>query len=121
MVTEAGCFSGLSSRMKGTKKLPHWSTKVKMNTTLSPGTISGSTIRHSDWIHPAPSVQAASSRLTGTLSMKFFIIQIAKGSEAADMKATVPGTESMRLIRLYIEYTGTMIAVIGRPVEKRMV
>src|SRR5262245_34401189 len=121
MVTEAGCFSGESSRMKGTKKLPHCSTNVKMNTTVRPGTISGSTIRHSDCSQPAPSVQAASSRLTGTLSMKFFIIQIAKGSDAAVMNSTVAGTESMRLSRLYMAYTGTMTAVIGRPVENRMV
>src|SRR4029453_5795589 len=97
MVTEAGCFSGLSNRMNGTKKLPHCNTNVKMNTTVSPGTISGSTIRCSDWNQPAPSVQAASSRLIGTPSMKFFIIQTANGSEAADMNAIVAGIESTRL------------------------
>src|SRR3954465_15284388 len=121
MVTDAGCFSGLSSRMNGTKKLPHCSTNVKISTTVRPGTMSGSTIRRSDWNQPAPSVQPASSRLTGTPSMKFFIIQTANGSDDADMNAIVPGTESTRSIRLYMAYTGTITAVIGSPVANRMV
>ncbi len=92
-------MSGVSSRMKGTKKFPHCITNVKMNTTTMPGAISGSTTRHSDWSQFAPSVHAASSSETGTASMKFFVIQIANGSELAVMNRTVAGSESTRLTR----------------------
>ncbi len=65
-----------------------------MLTTATPGAISGSTMRRSDWNQPAPSVQAASSSDTGTPSMKFFIIQIANGIDVADMKKTVEADRS---------------------------
>src|SRR3954454_1961842 len=118
MVTDAGWLSGACSRMNGTKKLPHCSTNVKTKTTVRPGTMSGRMIRRNDCNQPAPSVQAASSSSTGTPSMKFFIIQIANGSDVAVMKNTVAVIESVTLKCANIEYTGTMIAVIGRPVLK---
>src|SRR5690348_9392728 len=95
MVTDAGWLSGACSKMNGTKKLPHCSTNVNTNTTVRPGTMSGRMISHSDCSQPAPSVQAASSRLTGTASMKFFIIQIANGSDEAAMNRMSAGTESV--------------------------
>src|SRR3954454_24932998 len=112
MLTDAGCFSGLCSRTKGMKKSPHCCTNTKIDTTATPGAISGSTMRRSDANQPAPSVQAASSSDTGTPSMKFFIIQIANGSDVAVMKNTVAVIESVTLKCANIEYTGTMIAVI---------
>lgn len=93
MVTAAGCFSGVSSSTNGTKKLPHWPTNTKIATTATPGAIRGATTRRSDWTQPAPSTQAASSRLTGTPSMKFFIIQMANGSALAVRNSTIAGTE----------------------------
>lgn len=121
MLTDAGCFSGLSSRMNGTKKSPHCTTNTKMLTTATPGAISGRTIRRSAWNQPAPSVQAASSKETGTPSMKLFIIEIANGSDVADMNNIVEVIESVMLKCANIEYTGTMIAVIGSPVENTIV
>ena len=53
-------------------------------------------MRASACIELAPSTQAASSSEIGTESMKFFVIQIAIGSDVADMKTMVPGTESSR-------------------------
>src|SRR3954470_10561956 len=82
-LTEAGSFSGESSRMKGTKKLPHIPMKVKIVTTMTPGHISGSTMRHSTCMELAPSILAASSSTRGTPSMKFFISQIPNGSAEA--------------------------------------
>lgn len=64
-----------------------------------PGAISGATTYRSDFIHPAPSTQAASSRLIGTPSMKFFIIQMENGSELAVRNRTIAGTEPYRLKR----------------------
>ena len=58
--------------------------------------MSGRTIRSSAFIALAPSTQAASSSEIGTESMKFFVIQIAMGSDVAAMKKMVPGTESSR-------------------------
>ncbi len=52
--------------MNGTKKLPHIMAKQNTVTTATPGPISGSTIRTSDWKVFAPSVQAASSSSFGT-------------------------------------------------------
>ena len=46
---------------------------------------------------PAPSVQAASSSAIGTPSMKFFISQIANGSEVAARNRIVPQSVSIRL------------------------
>src|SRR6195952_2854772 len=120
MLTEAGCLSGLSSRMNGMKKSPHCWTNTKIDTTARPGSMRGSTIRVSDWTQFAPSTQDASSRLIGTPSMKFFISQMANGNEVADMKKIVAGIESVKLKLLNMAYTGTMIAVTGSPVEKRM-
>ena len=102
MVTDAGWLSGACSRMNGTKKLPHCATNVKTKTTVRPGTMSGRMILRRDWNHPAPSVQAAYSRLTGTASMKFFIIQIANGSDDADMNRISAGTESVSSNWLYM-------------------
>src|SRR3954453_23026757 len=107
--------------MNGMKKSPHWVTNTKMLTTETPGAISGRMMRRSAWNQPAPSVHAASSSETGTPSMKFFIIQIANGSDVADMNSTVAVIESVTLKCANIEYTGTMIAVIGRPVLKTIV
>lgn len=67
---------------------------TKMNTTAMPCFISGTTMRRRAVIAEAPSTQEASSRETGTESMKFFIIQIAMGSEVAAMNRIVPMTES---------------------------
>src|SRR4029453_4922548 len=120
MVTDAGWLSGLCNRMNGTKKLPHWVTKVKTKTTVRPGIISGMMMLRNDCSQPAPSVQAASSSSTGTESMKFFIIQMANGRDDAAMKRMRAGTESVSSNWLYMVYTGTMTAVMGRPVEKRM-
>src|SRR5579875_2458975 len=97
MVTEAGCLVGSCNKMNGTKKSPHCVTNTKMPTTATPGAINGMTIRRNAWNQPAPSVHAASSSETGTPSMKFFIIQIANGSEVADMKSTVEVSESVML------------------------
>src|SRR3954468_4887166 len=102
MVTDAGWVAGSCSRMNGTKKLPHCATNVNTNTTVRPGTINGRMIVRKDCNHPAPSVQAASSRLTGTASMKFFIIQIANGSADADMNRISAGTESVSSNWLYM-------------------
>src|SRR5690349_3035140 len=102
MVTDAGWLSGLCSRMNGTKKLPHWVTNVNTKTTVSPGIISGRMIRRNDCSQPAPSVQAASSSSTGTESMKFFIIQMANGSDDAAMNRISAGTESVSSNWLYM-------------------
>ncbi len=96
MLTAAGCLSGLSSRMKGTKKFPQAWMNTKMNTTAIPGRMSGTTMWVSVRIIDAPSVHAASSREIGTESMKFFAIQIAIGRLVAARKKTVPPIESMR-------------------------
>src|SRR5665648_890515 len=91
MATAAGCFDESNSRTNGTKKFPHATVNTKMNTTPRPGRISGTTIRLSAVIALAPSIQAASSRATGTESMKFLVIQIAIGSAAArTVSAAVP-------------------------------
>ena len=52
------------------------SANVKVNTTVVPGSMSGSTIRSRARSPEAPSTQAASSSAIGTSSMKFFIIQM---------------------------------------------
>ena len=70
---------------------------------------------------PAPSVQAASSSETGTPSMKFFIIQMANGSEVALMNRIVATRESVSANVANSTYTGTITAVIGSPVEKTIV
>src|SRR5512141_105329 len=120
MLTAAGCLLGESSSTNGTKKFPHAWMKTKMKTTPSPGRISGTTIRRRAVMALAPSTQAASSRLIGTESMKFLVIQIAIGRDVAAMKKIVAGIESIRLSRTNRLYTGTMIAVIGRQVPNRM-
>src|SRR3954453_9696950 len=121
MLTDAGCFSGLCSSTKGMKKSPHCCTNTKIDTTATPGAISGSTMRRSDANQPAPSVQAASSSDTGTPSMKFFIIQIANGSDVALMNRIVATRESVSANVANSTYTGTITAVIGSPVEKTIV
>src|ERR1035437_5393381 len=97
ILTAAGCLSGDSSRMKGTKKLPHAPMKTKMNTTARPGRMSGTTMRVSVVIMDAPSIHAASSRLTGTLSMKFFVMKMAIGRLVAARNTMVATIESIRL------------------------
>ena len=69
----------------------------------------------------APSTQAASSRDTGTESMKFLSIHTAMGREVAVMKQIIPGIESIKSMLTKSEYTGTMSAVMGRQVPKRIV
>src|SRR4051812_10555793 len=120
MLTDAGSRSGLSNRTNGTKKLPHIPTNVKMPTTDTPGQTSGRITYRSVCIRDAPSVQAASSRTSGTLSMKFFISQIANGRPVEAMNNIVPEIVSIRFSWTNSPYTGTMIAVIGRPVENRI-
>ena len=71
--------------------------KVKIATTAMPGHISGSTIRNSACMLPAPSTQAASSSEIGTPSMKVLVSQIANGSELVAMNMIVPPMVSTRL------------------------
>ncbi len=52
--------------------------------------------------------------------MKFFVIQIAIGSAVAARKSTVPGIESSMPSATNSAYTGTIIAVMGRQLPKRM-
>ena len=119
MLTEAGCFSGESSRMNGTKKLPHEPTKLKMKTTAIPGRMRGTTIARSACIALAPSTQAASSREIGTESMKFFVMKMAIGNWVAARNSPVPHIESNRFNRTNRLYTGTIMAVIGKHVPNR--
>jgi len=92
METAAGCQSGVSRRTNGTKKLPHACRNTKTKTTLSAGRMSGTTTVRSARMALAPSTHAASSRLTGTESMKFFVIHSAIGSAlAARNRATAHG------------------------------
>src|ERR1017187_4040236 len=121
MLTDAGSFPLLWSKMNGTKKLPHWLTNVKMVMTTIPGIMSGATMRRSDCTHVAPSTQAACSRSRGTPSMKPFISHIPNGNDVAVMNKMTAGTLSTRLNRANIEYTGTRMAVIGSPVVNTMV
>ena len=120
-VTAAGRFSGLSSSMNGTKKLPHMDTKVKIVATARPDFISGITTDHSARYTPAPSVQALSSISTGTPSMNPLVRKMAYGRELAPRNRIAPNIESIRFTRTNRAYTGIMIAVIGRPVEKMIV
>ena len=53
--------------------------------------------------------------------MKFFVSQIANGSGAVAMNTIVPTDVSIRFSCTNRPYTGTMTAVIGRPVENRIV
>ena len=53
--------------------------------------------------------------------MKPFISQIPNGNDVAVMNRITAGTLSTRSKRANMEYTGTRMAVIGRPVEKMMV
>src|SRR5436190_18919121 len=78
-------------------------------------------IRVSAWSQLAPSVQAASSRATGTPSMKFFISHTAKGSWDVARKRDVPYIVSMRLICTKSPKTGTITAGRGRQVWRRLV
>src|ERR1035441_7406138 len=121
MLTEAGSLLVLCSRMNGTKKLPHWLTNVKIVMTTMPGAISGATIGGSDCPRVAPSTQAACSRSSGTPSMNPFISHIPNGNDVAVMNKMTAGTLSTRLNRANIEYTGTRMAVIGKPVVNTMV
>ena len=57
---------------------------------------SGSSTRVITWIVLAPSTRAASSRETGTPSMKFFASQIANGSDVAPMKTATAARESIK-------------------------
>ena len=93
---------------------------TKMKTTAMPGLISGTTMRPRAVMALAPSTHAASSRVTGTESMKFFVIQMAMGSDVAARNSTVAVVEPSTPRETNRAYTGTMIAVIGRVVAKRM-
>src|SRR3954469_2744355 len=53
--------------------------------------------------------------------MKFLVRKMAKGRVVAAMKSEVPVSESRRFRRTNSEYTGTMTAVIGKPVANRIV
>src|ERR1039458_10745703 len=107
MLTEAGNLLWASSRINGTKKLPHWLTKVKIVMTIMPGNINGATIRLNDPSHVAPSTHAACSSSRGTPSMKPFMSQIPNGSDVAVMNKITADILSTRLKRANIEYTGT--------------
>src|SRR5262245_59911849 len=92
--TAPGNLLDVNSSTNGTKKFPHAPVNTKMNTTPMPGRMSGTTMRASACMDPAPSTHAASSSEMGTESMKFLSIQIAIGSDVAAMKRITPHVES---------------------------
>src|SRR3954454_17621570 len=121
MLTDAGNRSGESSSMNGTKELAHMPMKVKISTTAIPGHISGRTMLRSAGMLPAPSTQAASSSEIGTPSMNVLVSQIANGNAVVAMNIIVPPTVSTKLSCTNSPYTGTITAVIGRPVANSTV
>src|SRR5579859_2477039 len=120
MVTDAGSFPGDRRRIYGVRKALHALIKVYTAATLIPGQVRGAMIYRSIWILDAPSTRAASSRATGTESMKFFRSQMEKGREMAARKNAVNVRESVRPKCTNMVYTGTRSIATGSPVEKRM-
>src|SRR5699024_1775144 len=102
--------------MKGTKKLPHIITKVKIVATAGSGRLNGSNTGHRIGYTPSTSVQADYSISTGTPIMKPLVRKIAYGSELAPRNRIAPPIESMSFTCTNSEYTGIMLAVIGSPV-----
>src|SRR5689334_2883107 len=94
--------------------------KVTIAVTPMPGIVSGTTMRRRMRSGPAPSIDADSSSSCGTASMKFFINQIANGSDEAARNIDVQKSESSQPNETNSWYVGTTAIVTGKPLANRM-
>src|SRR5690242_3052692 len=119
MLTEAGKRFGLCKMISGTKKLVQAPRKLQTPTTAMPGAANGKRICQNVLRVEAPSIQAASSNSNGTVSRKFFMSQMQKGSALATKKRIQPSSVSCRLSVTYIAYRGVTSARTGKALAKR--
>src|SRR2546429_9260003 len=108
MATDPGVSFGFELSTSGIRNAPQALMKVTIAVTPMPGIVSGTMIRRRMRRLLAPSIEADSSSSSGTASMKFFISQIANGSDDAARKIDVQKSESSQPNVTNSWYVGTI-------------